>query len=154
MPVLSSVVSLILFCVNQVPIRIIIGSWQNVVCECFYAYESGVKALIIEFSQGQGYNPYGQQGGYAAPPGAFPPQNAQVSPQAQQWFQMVDRDRLLTCEGGGSNAGFYVTTKKSPYQLYGIDFFNYQNMCRNLGHTSENEIKSPGGKDQNVKNKK
>ncbi|XP_053966647.1 peflin [Anastrepha obliqua] len=34
-----------------------------------------------------GYNPY------AAPPGAFSPQNAQVSPQAQQWFNMVDRDR-------------------------------------------------------------
>ncbi|XP_036332104.1 peflin [Rhagoletis pomonella] len=34
-----------------------------------------------------GHNPY------AAPPGAFPPQNAQVSPQAQQWFNMVDRDR-------------------------------------------------------------
>ncbi|XP_011207227.1 peflin isoform X1 [Bactrocera dorsalis] len=34
-----------------------------------------------------GYNPY------SAPPGAFPPQNAQVSPQAQQWFNMVDRDR-------------------------------------------------------------
>ncbi|KAH8399442.1 hypothetical protein KR215_010603, partial [Drosophila sulfurigaster] len=43
---------------------------------------------------GDGYNPYAQPGGgYAAPPGAFPPQNAQVSPQAQQWFAMVDRDR-------------------------------------------------------------
>ncbi|XP_034106103.1 peflin isoform X2 [Drosophila albomicans] len=45
-------------------------------------------------SYGGGYNPYAQPGGgYAAPPGAFPPQNAQVSPQAQQWFAMVDRDR-------------------------------------------------------------
>ncbi|XP_030383887.1 peflin-like [Scaptodrosophila lebanonensis] len=33
-----------------------------------------------------GYNPYGQEGE------AFPPQNAQVSPQAQQWFAMVDQD--------------------------------------------------------------
>ncbi|XP_064549065.1 peflin [Drosophila montana] len=45
-------------------------------------------------SYGGGYNPYAQPGGgYAAPPGAFAPQNAQVSPQAQQWFAMVDRDR-------------------------------------------------------------
>ncbi|XP_037954792.1 peflin [Teleopsis dalmanni] len=43
-------------------------------------------------SYGGGYNPYQQQG-YAPPPGAYPPQNAQVSPQAQQWFSMVDRDR-------------------------------------------------------------
>lgn len=49
--------------------------------------------LDIKHFQGGGYNPYGQPGGYAAPPGAFPPQNAQVSPQAQQWFAMVDRDR-------------------------------------------------------------
>ncbi|XP_067633122.1 peflin [Eurosta solidaginis] len=34
-----------------------------------------------------GHNPY------AAPPGAFPPQNSQASSQAQQWFNMVDRDR-------------------------------------------------------------
>lgn len=31
--------------------------------------------------------------GYGAPPGAYPPQNASVSPEAQQWFNMVDRDR-------------------------------------------------------------
>lgn len=48
---------------------------------------------------GGGYNPYdqGHQGGYvqgySAPPGAYPPQNAQVSPDAQQWFNTVDRDR-------------------------------------------------------------
>ncbi|CAD7014686.1 peflin [Ceratitis capitata] len=43
----------------------------------------------MSYSGGQpgGYNPY------TPPPGAFPPQNAQVSPQAQQWFNMVDRDR-------------------------------------------------------------
>uniref|UniRef100_A0A0A1WF59 Peflin n=1 Tax=Zeugodacus cucurbitae TaxID=28588 RepID=A0A0A1WF59_ZEUCU len=39
-----------------------------------------------------GYNPGGYNP-YSAPPGAYPPQNAQVSPQAQQWFNMVDRDR-------------------------------------------------------------
>uniref|UniRef100_T1H6J6 EF-hand domain-containing protein n=1 Tax=Megaselia scalaris TaxID=36166 RepID=T1H6J6_MEGSC len=32
-------------------------------------------------------------GGYAPPPGAFPPQNSGVPPQVQQWFQAVDRDR-------------------------------------------------------------
>lgn len=50
---------------------------------------------------GGGYNPqqppqqqgFGQPGGYAAPPGAFPPQNAGVPPEAQRWFAMVDRDR-------------------------------------------------------------
>ena len=49
------------------------------------------------FSYKGGYNPYEQQGGYqqgySAPPGAYPPQNAQVSPEAQQWFNMVDQDR-------------------------------------------------------------
>uniref|UniRef100_A0A1B0FDW8 EF-hand domain-containing protein n=1 Tax=Glossina morsitans morsitans TaxID=37546 RepID=A0A1B0FDW8_GLOMM len=45
-----------------------------------------------------GYNPYqpagaGYSDGYSAPPGAYPPQNAQVSPEAQRWFSMVDRDR-------------------------------------------------------------
>lgn len=52
--------------------------------------------MLIYSLKGGGYNPYAQPaqpGGYAAPPGAFPPQNAQVSPQAQQWFAMVDRDR-------------------------------------------------------------
>lgn len=32
-------------------------------------------------------------GGYAPPPGAFAPQNADVSQDVQRWFAMVDRDR-------------------------------------------------------------
>uniref|UniRef100_A0A0K8TRW5 Putative ca2+-binding protein n=1 Tax=Tabanus bromius TaxID=304241 RepID=A0A0K8TRW5_TABBR len=37
---------------------------------------------------------YGHPGsGYAAPPGAYPPQNVSVPPEVQRWFAMVDRDQ-------------------------------------------------------------
>lgn len=42
-------------------------------------------------------DPQGGAGGYAqgytAPPGAYPPQNSEIAPEVQQWFNMVDRDR-------------------------------------------------------------
>ncbi|XP_013118983.1 peflin [Stomoxys calcitrans] len=114
-----------------------------------------------------GYNPYGQ--GYSAPPGAYPPQNSQVSPDAQQWFNMVDRDRSgkINCEelqaalANGKGQSFSETACKLMISMFDNDasgtidiyefekLFNYINQWLTVfktydrdgsGHIDENEL--------------
>uniref|UniRef100_D3TP68 Ca2+-binding protein n=1 Tax=Glossina morsitans morsitans TaxID=37546 RepID=D3TP68_GLOMM len=121
-----------------------------------------------------GYNPYqpagaGYSDGYSAPPGAYPPQNAQVSPEAQRWFSMVDRDRsgkinaeeLQRALVNGRGEHFSDTSCKLMISMFDNDangtidvyefekLYNYINQWLqvfktydqdNSGHIDENEL--------------
>ncbi|XP_005183754.1 peflin [Musca domestica] len=84
-----------------------------------------------------GYNMYGDpQGGaggyaqgYTAPPGAYPPQNSEIAPEVQQWFNMVDRDRsgkincteLQAALANGKGQSFSETACKLMISMFDND---------------------------------
>ncbi|XP_037811831.1 peflin [Lucilia sericata] len=123
-------------------------------------------------SYGGGYNPYEQSGygqGYSAPPGAYPPQNAQIAPEVQQWFNMVDQDRsgkinateLKAALTNGRGQNFSDTACKLMISMFDndasgtIDIYEFEKLFQYInqwlqvfknydrdgsGHIDENEL--------------